>query len=305
MTRNTLTAMSVRAAPTGSLQDTICFLFPRLLGVHTMFARTLSILFVAALVLASSAMANTVIYQGLSHTSLGSAVLVPSGSDLIVNNIGSSGLDGVAVDINPAGLYQMDWLPLDPTDVTPDVELLKLSARGGVGGGLVQSLGQSTLTRMTAGTEFEINADFSAVGSATWQLQLFLGGALVFSQSGLSGSGPVVNSVDGTDLPQTVKMAIPTFFSSSNPGFVWDFGSSHTVTVPGGPTILSDEVRMLADSASGPFNFLSEFSVLARDMPQNQIVITGSVSQPIPEPASLALMGLGGLSMIRRHRIHD
>ena len=267
-----------------------------------MYARTFSILLVATLVLAPSATANTVVYQGLSHTSLGDAVLVPSGANLIVNGIGATGLDGVAVDINPAGSYQMDWLPMDPTDATPDVQLLKLSARGSVGGGPVQSLGESTLTRITAGTEFEINADFTAVGSATWGLRLFLGGFLIFSQNGLSGSGPVVNSVDGTDLPQTVKMAIPTFFSSNNPGFVWDFGSSHAVSVPGGPTIVSDEIRLLADNASGPFDFLSEFSVLARDMPQNQFEITGSVRQPIPEPASLALLGLVATVLFKRNR---
>jgi len=266
-----------------------------------------SILFVATLVLASSAMANTVVYQGLSHTSLGGAVLFPSGGDLTVNNIGSSGLDGVAVDMDPAGLYQMSWLPLDPTNVTPDVELLKISARGSVGGGPLQSLGQSTLTRTAGGTNFEINADFTAVGSATLQVVLLLGGTVQEAQPALSGPGPEVFGVDGTDLPQTVKVGIPPLFRGGGLGFSWVFGSQLLVAIPGSVPIMSDEIRMFAEIPSGSVDFVSEFSVLARDIPQNQIAITDSVAQPIPipEPASAALIGLSLMMLLGYKRPKD
>ena len=152
----------------------------------TLMNRNWFVLFAVAVLVPAVAEANTLSFNGLTHTSTGAAVLAPSGANLVVSNIGSSGLDGVSVDIDPAGLYEMDWLPLDPLNVTPDVELLKIKARGRMGGGAVQDLGYSTLTRTTAGTKFEITADYGAAGSATYGVALYLGGGLVYTQNGIT-----------------------------------------------------------------------------------------------------------------------
>jgi len=250
---------------------------------------------------AGEARANTLNFNGLTHTSTGVATLAPAGPNLAVSNIGSSGLDGVSVDIDPSALYKMDWLPLDGLNATPlNVNLLSIGIRGRAGGP-VQALGISTIQRTPAGTSYEIAADYTAAGSATYGIGLYLSGSIVFSQSGMTL--PLEVTGDGSDLPRGATAGLPGSIGGLDPGFIWRFSGGLPVTVPGGPTILSDEVRLLADNPTNPFTSLSEFTLLARDIPQGQIVITGSTSRQIPEPGAMLLLATGAAAILRRKKI--
>ena len=124
---------------------------------------------------------------------------------------------------------------------------------------------------------------------------------MVFTQS--DATLPyIVGSVDGTNLPVSVMTDPLASAGAVTPAFGWQFANGHPITVQGGPTILSDEIRLLADSPTDLFDSLAEFSVLARDMPQNQFTIIGSAARPVPEPTTLGLLALGALALLRRKR---
>jgi len=265
-------------------------------SLRTLIVTTLAVIAIPA---AIPAEANTLNFGGLPHTSTGAATLSPAGPNLLVSNIGSSGLDGVSVDIDPSALYMMDWLPLDGLNTTPlNVDLVKIQANGRMGGP-VQALGNSTLMR-TSGTKYEIAANYAAAGSATFRTELFLGGGIVFSQGGMTL--PLVVGGDGSDLPIGAAAGLPGSIGSPDPGFIWSLAVGLPVTIPAGPTILSDEIRLLADSPTAAFTSLAEFLLLARDMPQGQVTITGSASRPVPEPASLIFLAAGLPVLLRRKR---
>lgn len=94
----------------------------------TRFVLAFVLPFVAIVLLLSSASADTLVYRDLTHTSLGSATLGLSGPDtLVVGNIGSSGLDGVSIDLPTACFYRARWVGLPPHE---DGDLLRMKAYG-------------------------------------------------------------------------------------------------------------------------------------------------------------------------------
>jgi len=266
----------------------------------TMTSRFIFLLAIGTVLAPEICPANTLNYNGLPHTSLGAATLAPAGPNLLVSNIGSSGLDGVSVDIDPSALYTMDWLPLDAGNITPlSADLVKIAIDGRMGGG-VQALGDSTLMRDAGGAKYEIIADYSAAGSPTFRVQLFLGGGLVFSQAALAQ--PLIVAGDGSALPSGAAAGLPASLGSPDPGFVWKLAAGQAVTIPAGPTVLADEIRLLADAPTAPFTSLADFSLFVRDMPQGLVTITGSASRPVPEPVSLVILAAGLPVFLRRRK---
>src|SRR5262245_13885459 len=72
--------------------------------------------FRAALVLGlcvAPELGQAVVYRGLAHTPLGAANLtITPANELIVSNIGSSGNDGVSIDLGRAVTFEIEYRPI-------------------------------------------------------------------------------------------------------------------------------------------------------------------------------------------------
>ncbi len=147
----------------------------------TTVLHSLAIMALAAIPLATPVAAQ-VQHDGLLHNALGSATLQvvadPAGRKLVVSNIGSSGLDGVAIDLPPVIRGQaLRWD--SPPDADPGSSHT-LEMRGVSGGtGAVVSAGSLHSVRNSDGS-ITLTADFSDVGAAgVWVVGTNAAGAVV------------------------------------------------------------------------------------------------------------------------------
>lgn len=164
---------------------------------------------------------------------------------LTVSNIGASGDDGVSLDVNPNEIeVGMRFVSLDLQGAPGPGSLLRLSADATILGAPGQPVGEASFTGAAAGAQ--ASADFNITGSSTARLELYLAGQLVFSQGGLASA---------VDVPADWPDGGCAFFdpSASVLGFGWVWDTSINVTIPGGPTILADEVRLLTENLT--FNY--------------------------------------------------
>ncbi len=163
---------------------------------------------------------------------LGEAHLSAGGDHLTISNIGSSGKDGVRQDPLPPGtggfLERWDNDPVAAPfvmQVSADLSLDGLPPGEPVMGTVEIPPGETAST---------LTVDFLALGSSSQTVELFLDGEIAFSQSGQTG--PVAESA-----------ARPTAFSTDGVRHIFLWDASTPVTIPGGPTILADEVHASAE----------------------------------------------------------
>jgi len=193
------------------------------------------------LVLHGAAVAQDVDAFGLTHSSLGSAALTldPIDNLLIVNNIGSSGIDGVSIDVGETEgrltTFQFEAPLWEPVDV---MTVMALGQKGG-------TPGQPLMGLQTQGhaTGLEITPDFSPLGATTHTTNLFLNDSLVFSQSGMSGPAFRTPYITDVTISDNIKPGAfnPVQWTIALPG-------PGPLTIPGGPTILADRVTLVPDS---------------------------------------------------------
>jgi plastocyanin len=136
----------------------------------------------------------TINFAGLDHTPLGNATLADSGTGtLTVSNIGSSGLDGVSIDLGETADGFAAIFPLDPAG--PPGASFSWQVQGTLDAGLEQTL--LTMGAVTTAGGIDLHPDFSPLGSATFTLTIQDNtGSTVHAQSGLSpGDVSVTSSV--------------------------------------------------------------------------------------------------------------
>ena len=116
---------------------------------------------------------------GLPHTAMGAAQLdTIAGDTLIVSNIGSSGNDGVSIDLgtsHDAGHMMGFRLPAGNLNGFWNAALV--GQIGGLPGGATVFSAHATITNDTV----HVNIDFSPMGTTTRKLDIFNDGVLVFS----------------------------------------------------------------------------------------------------------------------------
>ncbi|MFN0059959.1 MAG: hypothetical protein ACKVX7_15990 [Planctomycetota bacterium] len=149
----------------------------------------------AALALLVSALALTVpaqaqpgalVYEGSTHSPLGAATLtLDPAQRLIVSNIGSSGEDGVSIQLASF----RGWTTA--TDVDVDAMFVGASmsaaATGSDGSGALITLAEATVTRVTS-EEFVFSGDGGGGGAAGDTMRVYFGGQLVHEEPGTSFS---------------------------------------------------------------------------------------------------------------------
>jgi hypothetical protein len=118
-------------------------------------------------------------YGGLNHISLGNATLSLNthSNQLTVGNIGTNGQDGVSIAL-PGNLIGLDvqWLPLDDSNCLPAGSYIQEQMIGTANGITNGVLGTLTLT--AGATNYELSADFSAIGASTCTVQAYSHGVL-------------------------------------------------------------------------------------------------------------------------------
>lgn len=118
-------------------------------------------------------------YAGLLHHSLGNATLNLVSNKLIVSNIGSSGQDGVRIDMTTNFTeWGTAWQPLDPNDTLPVGAYIQEQIIGTYGSVTHGLLGTTTITKVGTSNYVE-SADFSPIGASNVTVQVFDGTNLV------------------------------------------------------------------------------------------------------------------------------
>jgi hypothetical protein len=116
---------------------------------------------------------------GQFHSSLGDALLLAQDDTLTVSNIGSSGQDGVAIDLGGTESFHLDWLPVDPDGTAPPGASLTTEVRGdfnGVENGVVATTSE---VKLNANSDIEVSVSFGDLGASGALFQLFNDGEVV------------------------------------------------------------------------------------------------------------------------------
>jgi len=258
---------------------------------------------------------------GNAHGAKGQAMFGCSESALMVHNIGSSGEDGVGVhwEDDPDGAcptcpqdFSLRWDNLDPNDTVPVGAFVEFQATGQVGGEYDVELGSLRATRVSADRLDgpEITVDYSAIGSSTHRVVVLDDGAVVTVISG--HTGPVVAQVvcDGIDWepdPDGCGKGLAIIDDYTTACFRPWWPNDVQFNIPDGPSVVGDELRVLAENPDAEFQRLNSFSVLLADYPSMTIVeenaiLPGSVIPAVSEwgVAVMVLMTMTAGSLVLR-----
>jgi hypothetical protein len=198
----------------------------------------------------------------LDHRVLGTARFTAGSDGLVVSNIGSSGEDGVTVDLPPAGSYDATTLPFG-TPVNGNlfsIEALGSTSGPASGGG--DSLGIAGQRNL--GGLVGVFADYGAIGSDNVRIEVYDDGALVDTAT-VAGNplriAIILPEVAGDPQPGITgagKIAI----DPGPPCYYIAYEANVEVRPNGGGSIVGDEIRMLADDADVTITSLGQVDLL-------------------------------------------
>jgi len=192
--------------------------------------------------------------------------LVRSGVSL--DNLGSSGKDGVAFQCRPWGSpwfvddYYLDVGSLSPSLCAPCA--LTMGARGTLSGQPDRDLGRCSV-RNNAGT-LELLADFTALGVVDVTVEVRDNGALVGSVQVPGGPGAVCGTLTEGPTGFNITKCGKQNGSGQPPCFVMCTDGPFTFS-GGGQVLVGDDLRVLAVGGGLTVDALSEFSLHVTDMP--------------------------------------
>ncbi|MCP3960710.1 MAG: hypothetical protein GY719_22935 [bacterium] len=141
---------------------------------------------------------------------LGNANLDFLDDGLVVSNIGSSGQDGVSIDLGEAIGWDAEWLPIDLASL-PAGATLRQTIVGELDGQPGQSI--ATLETVNTGAGVELRTDFSALGTTTHTIAAFLDGDLMGIENNVPTAINFTPKIN-TDSHYTFGGPIPAGFES-------------------------------------------------------------------------------------------
>ena len=200
---------------------------------------------------------ESLVYQGLTNTTLGSAAAVYwgfnySGNRVFVWNIGTSGLDGLEIALNPGNYFAGSWLDLDPDDSLPVGAYLESQMVGTAGSVTNGVLGSQFCTK-AGSSNYVISVDYSPLGSSTHTLQVYNGTVLVAQMTGQSGSVCAFGK-------------LPPGTCTINPTLDDGWSSPTGITLSGGPTVTGTELLIIPEGGA-PVSSVSAARLLAANIP--------------------------------------
>ena len=205
-------------------------------------------------------------YAGLPHTSLGNAVLTATDTRLTVSNLGSSGQDGV--EINLKGTHRVDaqWLDPDPAGTLPVGAYVQSQIIGTAGSVVNGVLGSAQITK-AAGGSYLMTADFSALGTSRRTVEVYRYGNLVARVTGQTGPVGTCSSISW----DVSWECCPSKWD-------WSFELGASLALNGGPTVVGDRVLLIPE---GPLATLSQTAgrILVSQIPS--LTITNETVQTL------------------------
>ena len=212
---------------------------------------------------ASAAWGQTVVFHGLVHDPLGRATLsIISGNTLHVDNIGSSGLDGVRIELGQANSFDSVCQPL-PSGL-PVGAARTITAIGSVNGVSGVTLGRLK-GAINGNTTISFTADFSGVGSFSRRVEIYNSGTLVLAQSNITG--PLAATVPPNQWPTTNGIR-RSMGGAYGPGFVCHWQSPVVITLPNGMLATGDELRAVSENPSAGVDFVAVIDDQPSDVPE-------------------------------------
>ena len=221
--------------------------------------------------------AEELTFRGLLHTSLGTAELTPNPeyTELTVSNIGSSGEDGVSIELGESGGWDGEWLSID--DSVPDGAWIEQVFYGNVDGTNDVPIVSMRCERLSA-VENELTTSFPGPNPTTVRVEFYEGGSLVAfwpdQPAGQtlrqSGNPPKIQTDShfthiGTGEPCDDGPMYPCLFAG------YTFPTSTAIV---GLAPLIDEIRIYPENTSATaVDWISRVDVRASDIPE--IVIVG------------------------------
>lgn len=193
------------------------------------------------------------------HEVLGNTSLLGTVTELSLLGFGPSGQDGVSVSLGELrpGIH----LGVAPLDLTPGGRSLDVLFTGSLGGVPVVSLLQAGITSSSATLDVSVDATFLAPlsldvivydhGDAVGTVNLPASAGVVANVS--SAGGPVLLS----DLGMLPPLA---------PGFDLVFTGLVNITPSGSPTLLGDELRVVAVSPAAPVDGVTSFQLFGTQL---------------------------------------
>ena len=192
---------------------------------------------VATLALAATvASAQPVSAFGLTHEALGDAVLRPTGEGLIVSNIGSSGQDGVRIDLGEAGFHVVTFEP-PPLPTLPEGAFLETTAFGEVDGQTGSPVW--SLRSTVRGGSSQVSVDATRLRPDALRLEARLGGQTV-SEVFVTDIDPDIVIID---IPRLEGCIIdPVWDMEPEIWAIIGFPQPAELTLLGGTLVRADEV---------------------------------------------------------------
>ncbi|MEO1698454.1 MAG: hypothetical protein AAFU73_14235 [Planctomycetota bacterium] len=227
--------------------------------------------------LATAADAQTLRFDGIENSSLGDAQLNPDANGhLVVSNIGSSGQDGVRIELGEGeGVGLEAYLELGPNGSCD------LEARAGrADGPQLANLGLEIRSDGTPNGAL-YTPDFSALGASTYSMRVMAAGAVVYEGDGHSGATRMHGTTGLNSLPQKVYMLAMPFgpWGGAFLECVDHGGGGVIVTPPGGTPIAADFVEFRTDP--GQVTGVESVEFTARDAASDLEILNEELRQDV------------------------
>ena len=182
---------------------------------------------------------------GLAHSAEGQAILDAQGGRLKISNLGSSGCDGVSIDVGGGDTHWMELDPL-PIQILPPGAYLEFTT---FGAGLPQTDISNLRVEYVGGNDFGASIDLAPLAPQAVRVDLMLGGQLLQSQT---LSPPPLPTDILVNFPPTGCQIAPFMEIGSEAWSVIDLPQPGPLSLPGQPSVIGDRVVIAAVGHTPP-----------------------------------------------------
>ena len=222
---------------------------------------------------------DSIDFEGNQHASLGSAETTTGDDRLTISNIGSSGDDGVRVQLaRPGGTS----FGLDPIVIESGTKAKIRAQAFGIFNGLASGplgtlcIGEEEDSPSDASTAvianaLAIDADFSALGADDISVKLLKSGAEVLSATVPNG-GTVAVVTDQPDGLPSVSAIGSTSLSIDGSGLFVRLDRSAVVTLSNGASAECDEIRVIPAGVEGAIESFESIEITAANLTEVKIL---------------------------------
>jgi hypothetical protein len=221
----------------------------------------------------------SLVYQGLTNTSLGHASIALSGSSEVISNLGSSGQDGVTITLSAGNNSAISLLPWDPTNALPTGAYLQSQLIGTAGSITNGVLGTTTCTKQGT-SNYVISVDYSPLGASQCVVQVYNGATLVTSVPGQNGG--------------VASVSLPPWVCTINPDLNNEWTKTVPITLSSGTTVMGTELRFVPRGGNS-ISAVTADQIVAANIPS--LTITNEVASVNYDGLQVSTLGDTTLSV--------